>query len=272
MSWPLMPRKIPISVDVAIPIAVSLALCCSACSKSNAPHSRAESQSGAQEFRYLTDQTMPNSISLLAPPPAPGSAAMVRDETARRGALLLHGTPRYVLAVADTDRHQDATNRAFQCTFGVDIGPEQTPVLYKLLAKMRIDVRASTYPAKSHFKRPRPWVANKSQVCAASEQLVRDDGSYPSARAAVGWAYALVLSKLNPARRAMIMQRGREFGQSRIICDAEWQSDVDAGRLVAVAVVDRLQKTTQFKSDLSAARKEVEKSLIAGRKAQANCE
>ena len=88
----------------------------------------------------------------------------------------------------------------------------------------------------------------------------------------VGWAYALVLSKLNPARRAMIMQRGREFGQSRIICDAEWQSDVDAGRLVAVAVVDRLQKTTQFKSDLSAARKEVEKSLIAGRKAQANCE
>jgi acid phosphatase (class A) len=70
----------------------------------------------------------------------------------------------------------------------------------------------------------------------------------------------------------MILQRGREFGQSRIICGAEWQSDVDAGRIVAAAVVGRVQKTPLFQSDLSAARKEVAKSMSAGRTPQANCE
>ena len=272
MSWPLMPPTMPIGAGVSISIAISFVLCCSACTKGNAPVSRQEAQSWTQQSRYLTDQTMPNGPSLIPPPPPPGSVEMARDQAVRRAALLLHGTPRYALATADANRTQDATNRAFQCELGVDIGSERTPVLYKLLAKMRIDVRASAYPAKSRYKRARPWVANKAEVCAASEEMMRDDGSYPSARGAVGWAYALVLSELNPVRRSMILQRGWEFGQSRIICDAEWQSDVDAGRIVAAAVVRRLQKTPQFQTDLSAARKEVTRSISAGRAPQTNCE
>lgn len=200
---------------------------------------------------------MPDSLRLIPPPPAPGTAAMERDETIRSAALALRGTPRYAQAAADADRSQDGTNHAFQCALGIEIGETGTPVLYRLLAKLRLDVRAATYPAKSHYRRPRPWVAHNAAVCVPSERLVRDDGSYPSARAAVGWAYALVLSRLDPSRQPMIIERGREFGQSRVICDAEWQSDVDAGRALAQAVVDRLELVSQFRSDLSAARQEL---------------
>jgi acid phosphatase (class A) len=110
-----------------------------------------------------------------------------------------------------------------------------------------------------------------ANVCAPSEKLVRDDGSYPSAKAAVGWAYALVLSQLNPERRTMIMDRGREFGQSRVICDAEWQSDVDAGRMLAQAVVTRLQAVEQFQSDLAAARRELTRAATGNREAKLGC-
>ena len=196
---------------------------------------------------------------------------MANDENARREALALHGTPRYVLAVSDADRAQDATNAAFQCALGAPIDDKNTPTLYSLLARLRLDVRAASYRAKSHYKRPRPYVAQRGSSCAATESLVRDDGSYPSARAAVGWAYALVLSEIYPARQSEIRDRGREFGQSRVVCDAEWQSDVDAGRQLGAAVFQILQEVPDFRSDLSLARHEVMRSIASGHKPRADC-
>jgi acid phosphatase (class A) len=258
--------------EIAFAVVGTVALALASCSERKLPSSGSQAETPkAFAYRYLSDKTMPDSLTVLSPPPAAGTAALSRDEAVRRAALPLRGTPRYALAAADADRDQDATNRAFQCAFGATIDPRATPVLYKLLEKMRIDVRASTYRAKSHYKRLRPWIANTAKVCAESEGLVRDDGSYPSARGAVGWAYALVLAELNPGRRSDIMERGREFGQSRIVCDAEWQSDVDAGRTLAAAVVSRLQRVEQFRSDLRAARQEVAKATSDRSKPQADC-
>lgn len=222
-------------------------------------------------FRYLTDQTMPDGLTEIPPPPATGTPAMARDEAARLAALKLQGTARYRLAAEDAERTQDGTNRAFECAFGMHIDAQTTPVLYKLLGKLRVDVRAATYVAKSHYKRVRPWVANHARVCTPSEQVVRDDGSYPSARGAVGWAYAEVLADLNPARSSVIIDRGREFGESRVVCDAEWQSDVDAGRAMAAAVVRRLRSVDQFRSDFAAARQEVSRTLRSHSGTPLNC-
>ena len=57
---------------------------------------------------------------------------------------------------------------------------------------------------------------------------------------AVGWGWALVLTELVPARADAILQRGREFGYSRVVCNVHWQSDVEAGRTMAAATVARL--------------------------------
>ena len=213
---------------------------------------------------YLTASELPNSVELLPPPPAPGSAAMQKDESARDAALQLAGTPRYALAKADANREQPNTVAAFQCAFGTEISGARTPALYRLLTRVRIDVRAATYPAKSHYKRARPFGLNNTKPCyAADAENVRDDGSYPSARAAVGWAYAYVLAELNPKRAEQIIQRGRDFGESRIVCDEEWASDVDAARTIGLATLRRSYEAPAFRADFAAAQKEVAAALKA---------
>jgi acid phosphatase (class A) len=100
------------------------------------------------------------------------------------------------------------------------------------MGKMLLDVGLSTYKAKDHYKRIRPFVVHKSGTCYPN---LRTDGSYPSGHSAIGWGYALVLAELIPSRADAILQRGRDYGQSRLVCDAHWQSDIDAGRVISAA-------------------------------------
>jgi acid phosphatase (class A) len=242
------------------------------CSKGKLPsfRSRSEAAAPSETRSYLAGKFMPDSVAILPPPPAQDSQEMARDLAVRRTGLELRGTPRYDLAIADADRSEASTSKAFQCAFGTEIGA-RTPALARMLAKIRLDVRAAAYKAKEHYKRPRPWVANHGQVCRSSEELVRNDGSYPSARGAVGWAYAFVLGEVNPVRRNAVIVRAREFGESRVICDAEWQSDVDAGRMLALEAVRRMHRNRDFAADLSAARKEVAEQLRSSGPARMDC-
>ena len=50
---------------------------------------------------YLDPKTLPNSIALIPPPPAPGSAAFAHDEEVARATFGLRDTPRFALAVSD---------------------------------------------------------------------------------------------------------------------------------------------------------------------------
>lgn len=208
-------------------------------------------------FGYLASQELPDSLALLPPPPKAGSPAMKRDEEDRAAALRLHGTPRYALAASDANRDQAATVAAFQCAFGTEINSTRTPTLYKLLSRVRLDVRAASYVAKSHFLRPRPFAVYNTHTCyPPDEQNVRNDGSYPSARGAVGWAYALILADVSHDRAGEIAQRGRDFLQSRLVCDEEWQSDVDAAQTIAEATLRHIYQKPEFRADLSEARRE----------------
>lgn len=55
----------------------------------------------------------------------------------------------------------------------------------------------------------------------------------------------LQLAELRPDRADTILKRGRDFGESRVICDQEWQSDIEAGRTVEAAI-DRLAQSLLF--------------------------
>jgi acid phosphatase (class A) len=50
---------------------------------------------------------------------------------------------------------------------------------------------------------------------------------------------------------------GWEFGQSRIICNAHWQSDVNQGGLMGAAAVARLHADSGFLEDLAVAKNEI---------------
>lgn len=207
---------------------------------------------------YIARDQLPDSLALLPPPPAPGSAAFARDEEARTQAAQLTGTARWTLAVSDADLSFPHALEGFSCPAGAAIGPRGTPRLYRLLQKAAIDIGLSTYRAKTHYQRIRPFVMHNARSCTpAEEDFLRHDGSYPSGHSALGWGWALLLTELAPARADAILQRGRDFGESRIVCNVHWRSDVDAGRVISAAAVARLHGEPQFRADLEAARTEL---------------
>jgi acid phosphatase (class A) len=115
----------------------------------------------------------------------------------------------------------------------------------------------STRAAKNYYMRTRPYAYYKEMTCNPKDQeKLSTNGSYPSGHTAIGWATALVLSEINTERQNEILIRGFEIGQSRVICGYHWQSDVDAARIVASAVVARLHADKQFAKQLKKAKKE----------------
>lgn len=207
---------------------------------------------------YLAPVALPDSLALVAPPPAPGSDAVRADGAASRAALALRDTPRWTLAGADAVLAFPAAAATFACALDAAPSEEKTPHLYMLLRRTLTDAGLSTYAAKNHYARARPFMTNGAPVCTPGEQaMLEKDGSYPSGHSAIGWAWALVLTELAPDRANALLARGRAFGESRVVCNVHWASDVEAGRLMAAATVARLHADATFAADLAQARAEL---------------
>lgn len=221
---------------------------------------------------YLDRKLLPNSLALLPPPAAEGSAAAAADLDAYRQTRALRDTPRWTMATADDNLRFPKAAEVFSCALDMPINAESTPHLNMLLRRTLLDAGLSTYGAKDHYKRTRPFVALKESTCApASEPALAKDGSYPSGHAALGWAWGLVLTEIAPDRADAILQRAHAFGQSRVICGVHWQSDVDAGRLMGAATVARLQSDPTFQAQAALARQEVMSARSLGSKSAMNC-
>jgi acid phosphatase (class A) len=208
---------------------------------------------------YLQSDELPNSLILAGPPPAPGSAALARDEAAREATIELRGKARWDLARTDADLQFPQPAKSFSCALGADITEKTTPRLYNLMQRVLTDAGLSTYRAKNQYHRPRPFVVHNEGTCQPqAEDVLRQDGSYPSGHTAAGWAWALILAEISPGHGDDLLRRGLSFGQSRVICNAHWQSDVDAGRIMGAATVAKLHSNPEFLADIEAARKELE--------------
>jgi len=221
---------------------------------------------------YLDRKQLPDSLALLPQPPAEGSAAQAADLAAYRSTRALRDTPRWALANADDNLKFPKVAELFSCALDMPISQEATPHLNMLLRRTLVDAGLSTYGAKDHYKRKRPFAALNEGSCApASEAALRNDGSYPSGHAALSWAWALVLTGIAPDRADAVLQRGYDFGQSRVICGVHWQSDVDNGRLMGAAAVARLQSDATFLAQSALARQEITDARAKGAKSPLNC-
>ncbi len=207
---------------------------------------------------YLPPTAVPNSLALLPPPPAAGSAALADDEEASRRALALRGTPRWTLATEDANLTFPQAAGTFSCALNAPITEQDTPHLYLLLRRTLTDAGLSTSSAKNHYNRIRPFVANNQPTCTPDKEAsLRKNGSYPSGHSAVGWTWALILSEIAPEQTDVILARGRAFGDSRVICNVHWQSDVTEGRFMGAGTVARLHADPTFRADLEAAKAEL---------------
>ncbi|HTP65085.1 MAG TPA: phosphatase PAP2 family protein [Geobacteraceae bacterium] len=221
---------------------------------------------------YLTSATAPDSAMLLPPPPATGSAALALDEEISRDSQALKDSPRWALATMDADLTFPAAAGAFSCALNAPVTEQDTPHLYNLLRRVFADTNQATSRAKKKYMRSRPFVANGKPSCSPKdEQFLKTNGSYPSGHSAAGWAWALLLAEIAPDRADAILARGRAFGQSRVICNVHWESDVMEGRFMGAATVARLHGDPAFRADLEAARAELAAVRAKGAKPARDC-
>lgn len=219
---------------------------------------------------YLPAGAAPDSLLLNPPPPAAGSPAEARDVAAANAALALNGTLRWKLATQDALLSQTSGGDTFSCAAGFKIDAVSTPKLNALLLRTASDLGRSTSATKRKYMRPRPFTVNGKPMCTPDQDAVlRHDGSYPSGHSALGWGWGLVLAQAIPDRTAQLVARGRAFGDSRRICNVHWLSDVEEGRVVASAVVARINAEPAFQADLAAARAEV--AALAKRDSATDC-
>lgn len=240
-----------------------LAVLIAGCATSSEPRVQsieAKAPTGAPNVNagYLAKEARINSLLLVPAPPAAGSPALARDEAAAKAAVALQGSPRWSIATSDAELRLPQAAQTFSCALGVKLDPQKAPHVFTLLQRSLGDLGLSTYGAKTKYQRPRPFMANGAPTCTPSfETVLRKDGSYPSGHSAAGFGWGLILAELAPDRADALVARGRAFGQSRVICNVHWQSDVEEGRVVAAAVVAKLHSDPQFRADLEAARAEI---------------
>lgn len=212
---------------------------------------------------FLNAADVLDSRSFLPAPPDSASMHFSYDREQYEWGKSVRGTDRGLQAVSDASYADGWLDRAFSEAFGFELTPSNAPAICDLIVNMKEDAGdLATRGAKNYYMRPRPFmVFNEPSATPDDEPGLRVNGSYPSGHTSIGWATALVLAEINPEAQDAIMKRGYDFGQSRVICGAHFQSDVDAGRLVGAAVVARLHADKNFQRKLAKAKKEMKRLL-----------
>jgi acid phosphatase (class A) len=207
----------------------------------------------------------PDAYAFLSAPPAKDSPAGAADLGVYRATRSLQGTPRWNLATQDADVETvNAPGKVFDCALGATLDIQRQPVLMRLLARVMKDADVSVKAPKEHYQRPRPFLTDDGPICVAKEDWLVKQGSYPSGHAATGWAWALVLSEMEPAKSEAVLKRGLEYGESRVVCGVHYVSDIWAGRTAGAATLARLKTDPAFMADYRKAKAELDAALASG--------
>lgn len=217
---------------------------------------------------YLDDGAMNTTGWVPAAPQAAGSVEASdlalyftsRDEVA---------TARGATAQADDVYDPAPVGERFKAALG--FSPGDLPLLLDVIARAQKDLEAFMRPVKiaPPAGRTRPYVRFPAapacpHTAADTNYHMDKSGSYPSTHAALGWLWAQILTDVVPDHSTELLNRGYDFGESRMICGFHFSSDLVNGRLVASGVHARLQADKAFQDDLATLRLQI-KDLKGGK-------
>ena len=193
-------------------------------------------------------------ITLLPPPPAQDSS-QTADEIKE---ILSYQKNRTAQMVASAQGDQELTVFRFADVLGPPFTPEKLPLTAALFEKALRVSEQSVGPAKSHWKRPRPYVQNpKIHPCV---KMPTND-AYPSGHATAGTLMTVLLAQMIPEKREELFTRGWKFALNRVVGGVHYRSDVEAGRIAGTVLACEILKSPSFKKEFEKARVELRSAL-----------
>lgn len=200
-------------------------------------------------------QTPPQPLfdgAALVRPPAAGSAQEAADRLAMRPTV---SAERLARARAD---QPFSPWLAMQPVLGDNFTEANFPATARVFAALLPAFGLPINAAKEAYARRRPFLDMENVTqCDAPTEALAASGSFPSGHAAGGWVWGLVLAELVPSRADALIQRGRDYGDSRVICGFHYPTDVEAGRTIGTAALARLHADPEFRRLLDASRREL---------------
>jgi acid phosphatase (class A) len=217
-------------------------------------------------------------IALLPPPPAADSVLQKQDLAAVLAAQKTR-TPALIKR-AQTDRDFFG----FATVFGPKFTPENIPVAASFIRKVTAETGAMVDRVQNCWQRPRPFIVSQDvqpadnagqnmmaqpgmmmsnaaphgagAPCKPAEKSPGASYSYPSNAANAAMTAAILLADMVPEKREALFARAWEFGENRVILGVHFPSDIEAGRMIASAMIAVMMQNPEFKTDLAAARAE----------------
>lgn len=195
-----------------------------------------------------------NGLGVIAPAPAANSGIQAADLAISKGPW---SAERVAQALAD-----DAVDpfKEFSTVLGADFTAANYPATAALFKQVLAVAGPAIGQTKGNVFRPRPFIADpRHPVCISpsAAQHLGQSSSYPSGHTTLGWAWALVLAEVHPAKADAILHRGWDYGQSRIVCGVHWASDVAGGYTLGAAAVSRMHGDPGTRALFDAARAEL---------------
>lgn len=195
---------------------------------------------------------------VLPPPPAAGSVQALAELAELRAA----GAARTAADEADARLEGETKNATiFAGVLGPKFDLDRLPATAALLAQVRASERAAVDRGKDHFKRPRPYIVDPAlKSCKRNNDPL---SSYPSGHTSMAFSMGETLARLVPEKADALLARAARYGQSRIVCEQHFRSDVSAGQMLGVLIAERLLAKPEFRAAFDAARQELVTAGVA---------
>lgn len=211
---------------------------------------------GAKPYKELSQ--LPNLLQIMPAPPSFESAEFANDVVRYGWGKQQRLDPeRLDMAVADAEwfDHTKVYLR-WKDAFGLEITPAETPEIWKLLEASLATTDPMNHETKDFYLRQRPFERFGDDMPTDEEEKVRGRGSYLSGHCMCGWVISLVLAQVAPERANQLFIRGLEYGDSRVIVGAHWQSDIDASLTAGSIGFCALQGCEEFVAQMKKAQQE----------------
>lgn len=210
----------------------------------------------AKPYKELSQ--LPNLLQIMPAPPSFESAEFANDVVRYGWGKQQRLDPERLDMAVDDAEWFDHTKvyLRWKDAFGLEITPTETPEIWKLLEASLATTDPMNHETKDFYLRQRPFERFGDDMPTDEEEKVRGRGSYLSGHCMCGWVISLVLAQVAPERANQLFIRGLEYGDSRVIVGAHWQSDIDASYTAGSIGFCALQGCEEFVAQMKKAQQE----------------